>query len=248
MHDLSTTLKGTHVSALFSSLPTAQGLYDPANAHAACGVAFVATLTGVASNDIVAKGLTALRNLDHRGAVGGEPDTGDGAGILLQVPDRFLRAVADVDLPEPGEITVEDADGSRNLLSLRDSRSSYSRDNLLELAGVTSAPIPLAEWDGARCSPEFCTIVLERGGKEWVLLLARNRDLIEERALAAACEQADIVVADRYLPRSCSPRWLKADRGFLEKSGGLALNLEDERITMVANGQGEHGWWRGGRD
>lgn len=145
-------------------------------------------------------------------------------------------------------ITIEDADGSRNLLSLRDSRSSYSRDNLLELAGVTSAPIPLAEWDGARCSSEFCTIVLERGGKEWVLLLARNRDLIEERALAAACEQADIVVADRYLPRSCSPRWLKADRGFLEKSGGLALNLEDESITMVANGQGEHGWWRGGRD
>lgn len=102
MHDLSTTLKGTHVSALFSSLPTAQGLYDPANEHDACGVAFVATLTGVASNDIVAKGLTALRNLDHRGAVGGEPDTGDGAGILLQVPDRFLRGVADFDLPPLG--------------------------------------------------------------------------------------------------------------------------------------------------
>jgi glutamate synthase (NADPH/NADH) large chain len=62
----------------------------------------VATLTGVASNDIVAKGLTALRNLDHRGAVGGEPDTGDGAGILLQVPDRFLRGVADFDLPPLG--------------------------------------------------------------------------------------------------------------------------------------------------
>jgi competence protein ComEC len=131
---------------------------------------------------------------------------------------------------------------------LRDSRSSYSRDNLLELAGVTSEPIPLAQWDGAGCSPEFCTIVLERGGREWVLLLARNRDLIEERALAAACEQADVVVADRYLPRSCSPRWLKADRGFLQKSGGLALNLEEESITMVASGQGEHGWWRGGRD
>ena len=102
MHDLSTTLKGTLVSALYSSLPTAQGLYDPANEHDACGVAFVATLTGVASNDIVAKGLTALRNLDHRGAVGGEPDTGDGAGILLQVPDRFLRGVADFDLPPLG--------------------------------------------------------------------------------------------------------------------------------------------------
>ncbi len=91
----------------FSSQPPAQGLYDPQHEHDACGVAFVATLTGVQSNEIVQHGLTALRNLDHRGAVGGEPDTGDGAGMLMQVPDRFLRAVAreDVDgleLPEVG--------------------------------------------------------------------------------------------------------------------------------------------------
>ncbi|WP_456698159.1 glutamate synthase large subunit [Aeromicrobium sp. P5_D10] len=84
------------------TLPPAQGLYDPANEHDACGVAFVATLTGVASNDIVAKGLTALRNLDHRGAVGGEPTTGDGAGILIQIPDAFLRAVSGIELPELG--------------------------------------------------------------------------------------------------------------------------------------------------
>ncbi len=86
----------------FSALPPAQGLYDPSNEHDACGVAFVATLTGIPSNDIVAKGLTALRNLDHRGAVGGEPDSGDGAGILMQVPDKFLRAVGGVELPELG--------------------------------------------------------------------------------------------------------------------------------------------------
>ena len=78
----------------FSALPPAQGLYDPQNEHDACGVAFVATLSGIPSNEIVEHGLTALRNLDHRGAVGGEPDTGDGAGILIQVPDRFLREVA----------------------------------------------------------------------------------------------------------------------------------------------------------
>ncbi len=89
-------------ASLYSSLPEAQGLYDPANEHDACGVAFVATLTGEASNTIVKHGLTALRNLDHRGAVGGEPDTGDGAGILMQVPDRFLRGVVDFELPEAG--------------------------------------------------------------------------------------------------------------------------------------------------
>ena len=85
-----------------SAQPPAQGLYDPQNEHDACGVAFVATLTGEASHDIVAKGLTALRNLDHRGAVGSEPDSGDGAGILIQIPDAFLRAVVDFDLPITG--------------------------------------------------------------------------------------------------------------------------------------------------
>ncbi|MDQ3615942.1 MAG: glutamate synthase large subunit [Actinomycetota bacterium] len=79
--------------------PPAQGLYDGLHEHDACGVAFVATLTGVASHDIVAKAITALRNLEHRGASGAEQDSGDGAGILLQVPDAFLRAVVDFDLP-----------------------------------------------------------------------------------------------------------------------------------------------------
>ncbi|KRF34311.1 glutamate synthase large subunit [Nocardioides sp. Soil805] len=81
------------------AIPPPQGLYDPRHEHDACGVAFVATLTGVASHDIVAKALTALRNLDHRGAAGAETNSGDGAGILMQVPDAFLRDVVDFDLP-----------------------------------------------------------------------------------------------------------------------------------------------------
>jgi glutamate synthase (NADPH/NADH) large chain len=86
--------------------PAAQGLYDPRFEHDACGVAFVATLTGEASHDIVAKALTALRNLDHRGAAGAEANSGDGAGILLQVPDAFLRAVVDFSLPPLGAYAV----------------------------------------------------------------------------------------------------------------------------------------------
>ena len=140
-------------------------------------------------------------------------------------------------------ITAVAVDGSRQLLSLRDSHSSYARDNLLELASVSAEPRILAEWEGARCSAEFCTLTIERGGRDWSLLLARNRDLIEERALAAACEQSDIVVADRFLPRSCQPRWLKADRRMLERTGGLALDLEHGHVNSVASTQGEHGWW-----
>lgn len=141
-------------------------------------------------------------------------------------------------------ITRRGPDGEPRLLSLRGSRSSYTRDNFMELAGVAAEPIPLERWQRARCSAAFCTVSIRRGGRDWVLLLGRNRDRVAERALASACAGADIVVADRYLPHACRPRWLKADRRFLERSGGLAINLSNETITMVAAGQGEHGWWR----
>ncbi|MFD4265585.1 glutamate synthase large subunit [Rhodococcus sp. NPDC058481] len=82
--------------------PGPQGLYDPANEHDACGVAFVVDMHGRRSRDIVEKAITALVNLEHRGAAGSEPNTGDGAGIMLQVPDSFLRAVVDFELPAEG--------------------------------------------------------------------------------------------------------------------------------------------------
>src|SRR5690349_1162925 len=82
--------------------PRTQGLYNPAFEHDACGVAMVADMHGRRSRDIVDKAITALVNLEHRGAQGAEPHTGDGAGILLQVPDDFLRVVVDFDLPEYG--------------------------------------------------------------------------------------------------------------------------------------------------
>ncbi|NLG45348.1 glutamate synthase central domain-containing protein, partial [Gordonia sp. (in: high G+C Gram-positive bacteria)] len=84
-------------------LPGPVGLYDPANEHDACGVAFVVDIHGRRSRDIVEKAITALVNLEHRGAAGAEPNTGDGAGIMIQVPDRFLRAVVDFALPAEGE-------------------------------------------------------------------------------------------------------------------------------------------------
>ena len=87
------------MSAPLTASPDKQGLYDPANEHDACGVAFVVDIAGRASHDLVEQGLTALRNLEHRGASGSEPDSGDGAGILTQVPDAFYRAVVPMTLP-----------------------------------------------------------------------------------------------------------------------------------------------------
>ena len=83
--------------------PTAPvGLYDPAFEHDACGIGFVARLDGVPSHETVERGLPALANLEHRGAAGADAQTGDGAGILLQMPDRFVRAVVGDELPPPG--------------------------------------------------------------------------------------------------------------------------------------------------
>ena len=130
------------------------------------------------------------------------------------------------------------------LLLLRDSRSSFTRDNLLELSGMNGEPVPFSQWSGANCSRDFCSVRLYRDGRYWYLLLARSRERVEERALAAACERADIVVADRWLPRSCRPRWLKADRAMLQQSGGLAVSLRNRSVRSVAEEQGRHGWWK----
>ncbi|QKG71645.1 ComEC/Rec2 family competence protein [Erythrobacter mangrovi] len=130
------------------------------------------------------------------------------------------------------------------VLVLRQSEGGYAQDSLLEIAASGTEPQALAEWSGARCSDDFCALELDRGGRTWRLLVSRSRNLVEERALAAACEKADIVISDRYLPRACRPAWLRLDRRFLQREGGVALYLASGRIDTVARTQGEHGWWR----
>ena len=88
------------------ALPPKQGLYDPVNEHDACGVGFVADIKGRKSHRIIEQGLEILDRLTHRGAVGADPRAGDGAGILLQIPDAFFREVADFELPAIGEYAV----------------------------------------------------------------------------------------------------------------------------------------------
>jgi glutamate synthase domain-containing protein 2/glutamate synthase domain-containing protein 1/glutamate synthase domain-containing protein 3 len=87
--------------------PGATGLYDPTNEHDGCGIALVAKLWGEATHAVVEKALEALENMEHRGAEGADPNTGDGAGILIQIPDAFMRgAVAGIELPPPGRYGV----------------------------------------------------------------------------------------------------------------------------------------------
>jgi competence protein ComEC len=130
------------------------------------------------------------------------------------------------------------------LLVLRDSRSDFARDNLTELAGMDGDVKLMADSPGARCNRDFCALELKRGGRDWRLLIGRGKDSVPERALAAACDRADIVIAERWLPRSCRPAMLKVDKSLLTRTGGLAIDLERGKLTTVAENQGQHGWWR----
>ncbi|KPH63374.1 ComEC/Rec2 family competence protein [Novosphingobium sp. ST904] len=158
-------------------------------------------------------------------------------GLLLLTPPDIVvsgdgRQVALIDGP------------GRRLVMLRDSSSDYVLDNLMEVAGVQSKPVLLAEWPGTRCNPDFCALMLERGGKARHILIARGRDIVPEDTLARACRGADLVIAGRRLPRSCRPTWLKADRNMLSRTGGVAIDLEHRTVHSVADAQGDHGWWR----
>ncbi len=90
----------------YSTLPPQQGLYDPVNEHDACGVGFVAHIKGKKSHEIIRQGLIILERLHHRGAVGADPRAGDGAGLLIQIPDAFFRAVVEFTLPLEGRYAV----------------------------------------------------------------------------------------------------------------------------------------------
>ena len=95
--------------AMARALPARQGLYDPRNEHDSCGVGFIVNMKGIKSHAIVEDGLAMLQNLTHRGAVGADPLMGDGAGVLVQIPDRFFReemAKQGIELPPPGHYAV----------------------------------------------------------------------------------------------------------------------------------------------
>lgn len=113
----------------FSTIPAAQGLYSPEAEKDACGLAIIATLRGEAGHDIVDAALTALRALEHRGAVGADEGTGDGAGLLTQVPDEFFRAVLDFGLPAPGHYVVGTA-----FLPVQEDEARIATEGLASLA------------------------------------------------------------------------------------------------------------------
>ncbi len=125
---------------------------------------------------------------------------------------------------------------------LRSGAGDYVRDTLSEGAGYDGALNPLADLPEARCSSDLCALKMERGGRTWQLLLTRSAMLVDRDRLESDCARADIVVADRGLPYWCRPRWLKIDRRFLARTGGVSIDLTRSAVHTVAKPGDAHPW------
>ena len=135
------------------------------------------------------------------------------------------------------------SDNGENLMILRQGRSSFNRDQMLEAAGMSGAVAPLDKWPGAHCNHDFCLVEVGRGGRIWRLLIARTKAKVSDDDLARACAGVDIVVAEQKLFGPCQPAMIKADRTLLMRTGGLALDLVNRRVTGVVADEGDHPWW-----
>ncbi len=214
---------------MFDATPAPQGLYDPANEHDACGVAFVAQLSGERSHRLVELAITALRNLEHRGASGAEPDSGDGAGILIQVPDEFLRAVAGFDLPPAGEYAVGMAflpREPRAAASVIETIEEIARDEGVTVLGWRDVPHTddLVGLTAANVMPEFKHLFVTAGPGISGVDLDRRMFALRKRAEREA---------DVYFP-SLSSRTL-VYKGMLT-TGQLQPffpDLSDERLVSA---------------
>jgi competence protein ComEC len=126
---------------------------------------------------------------------------------------------------------------------LRDRAGDYVRSLLAEASGFDGDPDLLAGQPTSACSHDACVALLRRGGAEWRLLATRSATRIDWKTITEACAAADIVVSDRWLPRGCTPRWLKLDRDVLGRTGGVLLTLgASPRVESVADRVGAHPW------
>jgi glutamate synthase (NADPH/NADH) large chain len=164
----------------YRSIPKAQGLYDPANEHDACGVGFVVNIKGERSNEIVKKALQVLDNLTHRGACGCDPRTGDGAGILLQIPHDFFASEAEklgFELPAPGQYGVGQVFLPLDAVKRKDCEDAFERI-------VNEEGQRLLGWRDVPVVESACGEIARRGMPAIrQVFIARSRDLKDVEAL-----------------------------------------------------------------
>ena len=204
-----------------NGLPVKQGLYDPRFERDACGVGFVVHVKGEKSNSIVRNALTVLRNLDHRGAVGAEENTGDGAGILLQIPHEFFQRKSveeGFDLPEAGAYGVgmlylpQDAEQRKRCMDMVEGMIRDEGQEVLGWRHVPTNPEDLGKSAKHRM-PAIYQIFIGRNEdalpKTDELAFERKLYVIRrraEKAVLAAREAADRLVGDLFYFASLSSR------------------------------------------
>lgn len=168
---------------------------------------------------------------------------------LLGLVPFVLGAVAAALSPTPDllvtgdgrHLAIVDADGTP--LLLRERSGNFIRSVIADSAGFDDEPQDLASRPFASCSRDSCVALLDRGGRSWQILATRSAQSIDWQTLVRACAEADIAVSSRWLPRGCTPRWLKLDRATLARTGGVAIYLgRHPRVTTVAERVGRHPW------
>jgi competence protein ComEC len=166
-------------------------------------------------------------------------------GLLPFALGALFAAIA----PRPDVLVTGDgrhlalitADGTP--LLLRERSGDFVREMIAESSAFDGDPDGLSSHPFASCSRDSCVAVVQRAGRQWQILATRSSVPIEWHELVRACAQADIVVSDRWLPRGCTPRWLKLDRRTLGETGGVAIYLDGEpRVETVSERVGKHPW------
>ncbi len=219
-------------------LPAAQGLYDPRNEHDSCGVGFVADIKGRKQHQHVSDGLQILLNLDHRGAVGADPLTGDGAGILTQIPDKFFRAVCDFQLPPAGDY------GVAMLFLPKDASARAAMERLWE-ASVTSEGMSAIGWRDVPvnssilgktvaavepCHRQF--FIANTAG--WAHDKFERKLYVARKNVITSINAENLSGAEDYYPVSCSSRTV-VYKGMLlaGQVGEYYADLSDERFESA---------------
>ncbi|HSH07239.1 MAG TPA: glutamate synthase central domain-containing protein, partial [Burkholderiales bacterium] len=222
--------------------PAAQGLYHPAHEHDACGVGFVAHIKGRKSHAIIDQGLTVLRNLTHRGATGFDPKLGDGAGILIQLPDRFFReemAKQGVTLPKPGQYGVGMVFLPREPASRLACEYEIERaikDEGQVLLGWRDVPVDnddIAE--AARAvEPVIRQVFIGRGARVMVTDALERKLFIIRKVAAHAIQALKLAHGKEYYVPSMSARTI-VYKGMLLASqvGEYYLDLKDSRVESA---------------
>jgi glutamate synthase (NADPH) large chain len=222
--------------------PAAQGLYDPSSERDACGVGFVAHIKGRKSHSIVEQGLTVLRNLTHRGAVGWDPKLSDGAGILIQMPDRFLReemAGQGIKLPPPGQY------GTGMVFLPREPASRLACEYEIEraikdegqvLLGWRDVPVDNADLaePAKRLEPAIRQVFIGRGRGVTVTDALERKLYIIRKSAGHAIQALQLAHGKEFYVPSMSARTL-VYKGMLlaQQVGEYYLDLKDERVESA---------------